>query len=140
MTTQHTPVQPVAYCVYFPNDQRQDFCEDLDDLMDDLTNCRHEITPLYSNPQPVIAPEGWTLVPIEPTQEMIAAMSTSKAKDSEGEFPMLLDLIDYSGENKTCAVLKASYAAMLAAAPKPQPVIAPAWVKLTDDEVLEHDY
>ena len=65
-------------------------------------------------------PPGYVLVPIEPTQEMITAMSASKAKDSEGEFPMLLDLIDYSGENKTHAVLKAAYVAMLAAVPTPK--------------------
>ena len=72
------------------------------------------------NKQEPAVPAGYVLVPIEPTQGMITAMSTSKAKDSEGEFPMLLDLIDYSGENKTYTVLKAAYAAMLAAAPTPK--------------------
>jgi hypothetical protein len=64
---------------------------------------------------------GWILVPIEPTHEMVSAMSCSKARDSEGEFPALLDLIDFSGENKTHTVLRAAYAAMIAAAPKAQP-------------------
>lgn len=46
------PQEPVAYCVYFPTEQRQEFCQELDDLCDDLTNLEHEITPLYAAPQP----------------------------------------------------------------------------------------
>lgn len=74
---------------------------------------------------PAIAaqPEGWKLVPIEPTVEMISAMACSKARDDEGEFPLLLDLIDFSGENKTHTVLKAAYRAMLAAAPASAPTV-----------------
>ena len=59
-------------------------------------------------------------VPAEPTQAMISAMLASKARDDEGEFPALMDLIDYRGENKNHAVIRAAYAAMLAAAPVQQ--------------------
>ena len=45
------PDEPVAYCVYFPTEQRREYCDDLDDLIDDLTNLKHEITPLYAAPQ-----------------------------------------------------------------------------------------
>lgn len=62
-------------------------------------------------------PTGWKLVPIDPTHEIISAMLASKAHDEEGSFDALLDLIGFSGENKTHTVLKAAYAAMLAAAP-----------------------
>ena len=45
-----TPVEPYAYCVYFPSEQRQEFCQDLDELGEDLTNLEdHEITKLYTS-------------------------------------------------------------------------------------------
>ena len=47
-------VEPVAYCVYFPDDQRQEFCQDLDELIDDLTNCRYEVMPLFATPQEAV--------------------------------------------------------------------------------------
>lgn len=61
-------------------------------------------------------PDGYALVPIEPTGQIIKAMAESKATDDEGQFPALCDLIDFSGENKTRSVLKAAYAAMVYAA------------------------
>jgi hypothetical protein len=65
------------------------------------------------------AVEGWVMVPVEPTHAMVKAMSESKARDDEGEFPAMLDLLDFSGENKTHTVLKAAYRDMLSAAPTP---------------------
>lgn len=67
------------------------------------------------------AREGWKLVPIEPTREIISAMSCSQARDDEGEFPAMLDLLDFGGENKTHAALKAAYRAAIAAAPDSAP-------------------
>lgn len=61
------------------------------------------------------AKEGYQLMPIEPTHEIISAMNCSKARDDEGEFPMMVDLLDYSGENKAHTALKAAYAAAIAA-------------------------
>jgi hypothetical protein len=69
----------------------------------------------HANPEIAKIPEGWKLVPVEPTGEMIKAMAESKAVDDEGQFPALCELIDFSGENKTRTVLKAAYADMLAA-------------------------
>lgn len=43
-----------------------------------------------------------------PTHEMISAALCSRAKDDEGEFPILLDLLDFSGENKSRAVATAA--------------------------------
>ena len=87
-------------------------------------NCLDEITAIRAAlEQPVQEPVAlgdWQLVPIEPTQEMISAMAISKAVDDEGEFPMLMDMIDYSGENKTRTVLIAAHKAMLSAAPQAQ--------------------
>jgi len=76
-------------------------------------------TELFATPQQ--AAPGWQLVPTEPTAMILSAMATSKARDGEGTFPMLMDLIDFSGENKTHTVLKAAYVAMPAAAPKATP-------------------
>ena len=67
-------------------------------------------------------PDGLVLVPVEPTVAIISAMMKSQARDDEGCFPMLMDHIDYSGENKTRTVVKAAYKAALAASPQPQPV------------------
>jgi hypothetical protein len=65
------------------------------------------------------AVEGLVMVPVEPTNAMVKAMSESKARDDEGEFPAMFDLLDFSGENKTHTVLKAAYKAMLSATPAP---------------------
>ena len=43
--------EPVAFCVYFPTEHRQEYCQELDDLVDDLTNLEHEITPLFTAPK-----------------------------------------------------------------------------------------
>ena len=59
----------------------------------------------------------WVMVPREPTYELLRAMSESVAVDDEGPFPPLFELLDFSGENKTYTVLRAAYAAMIAAAP-----------------------
>ncbi len=67
-------------------------------------------------PAPAAVPPGYVLVPVEPTQAMISAMMTSEARDAEGPFPMLMDHLDYGGENKSHTVLKAAYRAMIAAA------------------------
>jgi glycerol kinase len=45
----------------------------------------------------------------EPTHEIIKAMAESRARDDEGEFPPVCDLIDYSGENKRYTVLKQAW-------------------------------
>lgn len=68
---------------------------------------------------------GWKLVPVKPTTAMISAMACSQARDDEGQFPSLLDLIDYSGENKTHTVLKAAYQSMLDATPAHEPATPP---------------
>jgi hypothetical protein len=46
------PAAPFAWYVYFPDEMRGEFCHDLDDLIDDLTNCRHD------DPQPLYLRSG----------------------------------------------------------------------------------
>lgn len=60
----------------------------------------------------------FVMVPREATREIISAMLESRASDEEGEFPALMDLIDFSGQNKNHAVVRAAYRAMLSAAPQ----------------------
>lgn len=47
------------------------------------------------------------------SDEMISAAMTDQAKDDEGTFPMLMDLIDFSGENKTRTVIRSAIAAAI---------------------------
>lgn len=72
-----------------------------------------------SQPPAVQVPEGYKLVQIEPAREVISAMATSSAKDDEGDFPPLMDLLDFSGENKLHTVLRAAYRAALDSSPSP---------------------
>lgn len=41
----------------------------------------------------------------EPTHSITRAMAESRARDDEGQFEPLMDLIDFSGQNKTHTVL-----------------------------------
>lgn len=79
-------------------------------------------------------PEGYVLVPVEPDHEIIQAMAESRAVDDEGEFPAMLDLLDFSGQNKTHTVLRAAYAAAITAAPAIPLPAAPVqgWVSVKD--------
>ena len=56
------------------------------------------------------------LVPRVATHRMISAMATSSATDDEGEFPALMDLLDFSGENARHTVLRAAYRDVILAA------------------------
>lgn len=95
---------------------------------------KNEIADLRAALSRPVVPEGCKLVPIEPTAGIIKAMSESHAVDDEGEFPSLCDLIDFSGENKTRAAIKAAYCAAVAAAPaSPQPV-----AKVLTDDFLDY--
>lgn len=64
-----------------------------------------------------VVPAGYVLAPWEPTQAILKAMAESRARDDEGEFPAMLDLLDFSGENKMRTVLSAAYKAAIAAIP-----------------------
>lgn len=61
------------------------------------------------------APSGYVLVPLKLTHEQLKAMAESRAVDDEGEFPAMLDLLDFSGENKTRTALEAAYVAAITA-------------------------
>jgi len=64
--------------------------------------------PLFTRPHPV-APNGWKLVPVEPTIEMIAALGWN------GDIDLAIGHAKISGE------IEKIYAAMLAARPDTQP-------------------
>jgi hypothetical protein len=53
---------------------------------------------------------------MEVTHEMIRAAAESRAKDDEGEFEPLMDLLGFSGQNKTHTVIHAALVAATEAA------------------------
>ena len=57
------------------------------------------------------------------TAAMIDAASASRARDDEGEFPPLCELIDFSGENKTRTVIRAALEAALLADQAEHPAV-----------------
>lgn len=65
-----------------------------------------------------ILPAEYVMVPIKPTPAIIKAMAESRAVDDEGEFPLMVDLLDFSGENKARTALEAAYIAAVLAAPR----------------------
>lgn len=50
-------LQPVAWHVYIPAEERQEYATELDELVDELTNCECETTALYSLTE-VLTDEG----------------------------------------------------------------------------------
>ena len=82
------------------------------------TSCGDPQCGLLTAEQPV--PDGYVRVPIEPTEGILRAMAESRASDDEGVFDPLLDLIGFSGDNKTCTVLREAYRKAIAAAPSPE--------------------
>lgn len=70
--------------------------------------------------------EGYTLdskyrlVPTNPDHSSIKAMAESKAIDDEGEYECIMDLIDFSGENKLHTALRFAYFEAVDKAPKPE--------------------
>jgi hypothetical protein len=42
--------------VYFPGEQRAELVRDLDEILEDLTNLEHRVTPLYDHTQPASEP------------------------------------------------------------------------------------
>tara|TARA_R100001480_G_scaffold146109_3_gene144577 strand:+ start:5726 stop:6811 length:1086 start_codon:yes stop_codon:yes gene_type:complete len=116
--------------------------EQLLEQLETLSSEAWDISKSLSPRTPAAAvPDGYALVPISPTHDQIKAMSESRATDDDGEFPMVCDLIDFSGENKTHTVLREAYASAIADAP---PAVVPevntiaktletAWAKAEPD-------
>lgn len=80
----------------------------------ELDQFLREFLEKYAVPQLEAQQAGDVLMPLKPTPEIIKAMAESRAVDDEGEFPAMLDLLDFSGENKTRTVLEAAYVAAIA--------------------------
>jgi hypothetical protein len=77
------------------------------------------------------------------TDAMIRAAVESRAKDAEGEFPSLGDLLGFSGENKTRTVVRRALEAAFGTSPKlghgwPEWSVSPGHCEHAEDhEVLE---
>lgn len=63
------------------------------------------VTPLYAHAERPAVPDGWKLVPVEPTAKMLQAAEGTGSRSYTGTFVVLPD---------------AAYRAMLAAAPQPE--------------------
>jgi hypothetical protein len=55
-TAQPTGQEPFAYYIYIAAEQRGELVHDLEDAMDDLTNCECEITELFDHPAAAVEP------------------------------------------------------------------------------------
>jgi len=87
-------------------------------------------TKLYTTPpaaQPAPVPEGWKLVPVEPTIEMLAALGF------DGDVELAI------GHAAISKGLEDSYVAMLSAVPTP-PAAQRPWVGLTESEITDEFY
>ena len=77
---------------------------------------------LYTRPQPATIPEGWVLVPVDPTTEMLQAAFNASVP------AVWVDSI--SGQQAVCDAAK--YRAMLAAAPEQPTAPAEQWVSCSE--------
>lgn len=86
----------------------------------------HEKVPLYVHPapqpQPAQPPEGWRLVPVEPTEEMVDAGCDVDARaEVVKKFAAKSGVLDPESWVSAGEVLAVQYRAMLAASPEYQP-------------------
>ncbi len=111
------PADPVAWMVYTLDGKSVCVTDNPADFTD-----QHRVLPLYTAPQPQTKqePEGWKLVPVEPTWDMKIAASTSYREPRDGHYTARM------GQAADC------YRVMLAAAPQPP---QREWAGLTDEEV-----
>ena len=78
--------------------------------------CGATVSPLYTTPPAPAAPDGWKLVPVEPTKEMVRAAQKRDAEELEA---YLASRPDRHDNYRHCG-FEASYEAMLSAAPSPE--------------------
>ncbi|MGE4861493.1 hypothetical protein [Yersinia enterocolitica] len=106
--------EPVGYGTL-----QKEFCDEERSLFTDKSSASkysescYDLTPLYTTPQlnsPEI-PEGWKLVPIEPTAEMMAAAMECDVECDDVVF-------DLDDDTIFCVQYDNIYTAMLAAAPE----------------------
>lgn len=83
--------------------------EELYNLLTEIDIAVEEDEPVRVQPRTLLDQDMLTV-----SEEMIRAASESRAKDDEGEFPPLCDLLGFSGENKTRTVVRAALEAALA--------------------------
>ncbi|WP_130944501.1 DUF3850 domain-containing protein [Klebsiella pneumoniae] len=104
--------EPVAYIFKHPSGKL------FWSLTDESNKGHDDVMPVYASPQPVpVVPDGYVMVPKEPTDEMLAAAK------------------EWTGLTSTAEVV---YIKMLAASPQPQnapqniPEIIPGWIPVSE--------
>ncbi|HFZ1193484.1 TPA: DUF3850 domain-containing protein [Klebsiella pneumoniae] len=106
--------EPVAYIFKHPSGKL------FWSLTDESNKGHDDVMPVYASPQPVpVVPDGYVMVPKEPTDEMLAAAK------------------EWTGLTSTAEVV---YIKMLAASPQPQnapqniPEIIPGWIPVSEQK------
>lgn len=77
-----------------------------------------EGTELYAGPQPVAVPDGWKLVPVEPTEHMIVNGFESEPDETFSDPVVWEEYQAMSGCQQAAHRAKLCWAAMLAAVPQ----------------------
>lgn len=70
--------EPFAYWVYIPAEQRGELVHDLEEVVDELTNCECEITELFDHPAPAAAPQAGEPVAREDFDKMSSDLTRAK--------------------------------------------------------------
>lgn len=111
--------EPVAYIFKHPSGKL------FWSLTDESNKGHDDVMPVYASPQPVpVVPDGYVMVPKEPTDEMLAAAK------------------EWTGLTSTAEVV---YIKMLAASPQPQnapqniPEIIPGWIPVSERMPIEFE-
>jgi len=91
-----------------------------DCYMDGCTTLKHYYATLTSVGNSPVIPDGWKLVPIEPTEEMIVRGFESRPDESFSEPEVWEEYAAMSGCKQAAHRAKLCWAAMLAASPTPQ--------------------
>ncbi|UUC92497.1 hypothetical protein [Comamonas sp. C11] len=112
----------------------------------EIGQCLHQITEPQAAPAAVAVPDGWKLVPTEPTPQMchVGRYGGDKDAPAYGEKPVEGEtawpfVADHTAKQIYCAMLAAAPA--LAATPAAAPVVLPEpahWLAVLDPEQVPH--
>ncbi|WP_052951919.1 hypothetical protein [Enterobacter kobei] len=105
--------EPVADVVFWSSPNEERTC--------DIRWRRHDVSPgpLYTAPPAPVVPNGWVLVPVEPTEDMIVNGFESEPVESFSDEKEWEAYDAMSGCQQAAHRAKLCYAAMITAAPKP---------------------
>jgi hypothetical protein len=109
--------------VYFPGEQRAELVRDLDEILEDLTNLEHRVTPLYDHTQPASEPDK------------LADRALAK---SFRENPREASLADQAGMRRAIQDPLTNRAFNMDGCATPQPAAKPRPQPLTEEYIKRH--